>query len=265
MSQQGKGTKKSIQYDEDDDGNGSDDGYAKKMPAKLDDQKKPAAESEVLDLLDSSDDEEDTHGGMAKAEAKSAVYAKARPANRKKSYDSESDSSLTSYGGGRRKRPISPKGKPKRGDDDSDSDDASHASMDSFDRLEMQCAAKQKEAEKKKAASKSKKTKGKKQASVASAAAAAPESSSPDATFANVYNALKSKSDDDDDGDDDGDDCIDSTTMIAMTIWQFLPHALPQPCRPKLRPRAIISASHPTTATVCSARVRGRSRSLPSP
>ena len=46
MSQQGKGTKKSIQYDEDDDGNGSDDGYAKKMPAKLDDQKKPAAESE---------------------------------------------------------------------------------------------------------------------------------------------------------------------------------------------------------------------------
>ena len=207
MSQQGKGGKKSIQYDEDDDGNGSDDSYAKKMPAKVDVQKKPAVESEVLDLLDSSDDEENTHGGMAKAEAKSAVHAKARLANRKKSYNSESNSSLSSYGGGRKKRPISPKGKPKRGDDDSDSDDASHASMDSFDRLEMQCAAKQKEVEKKKAASKSKKTKGKKQASATSAAsaAAATASSSPDATFSNVYNALKSKSDEDDDDDFDDD------------------------------------------------------------
>ena len=228
-SQQVKAAAKSIRYDEDDAGIGSDDSSAKKMPAKSDEQKKPAAESEVMDLLSSSDDDEDTHGGNDKPKAKPTVYVKGRVANYKKSYGSNSNSSLSSFGGGRKKRSISSKGKPKRGDSDSDSDresdrdNASHASMDSFDWLEMQCISKQKEAEQEKSASKSRKARGRKQASVASSAAAiATEtaSSSPDATYTNVYNALKS----DDDGDgihqfhyDDNDDDLAVPTAAAAS------------------------------------------------
>jgi len=75
------------------------------------------------------------------AAAAAAASVKGRPAQRKKAYDS--DSSLSSSDG-RKRRPVAtaaPTGKPKRGDYDSDGDDdhddASHASMDSFDRLEL--------------------------------------------------------------------------------------------------------------------------------
>ena len=192
-----KTNKRNIEYDEDDAGLGG--GLADSAPdagASAFDRKKPTAaesEADVWELSSSSDDDvlvgkrggggafptgrsdprkvaydssNDDHVDSSSNPRKrskpgSAASSKDLPAQKKRAYNSDSDSSLSSSDSRKHRSAAmaASRGGLKRGEYDSDSDAATHASMDSFDRLALEAKERSKKDTKKTAKTNSKKTK----------------------------------------------------------------------------------------------------------